>query len=84
MQKVEELKMTNKVFPTVHQLVDQVEQTQQENIEAAAQAVAQCIIDGGIIQAWGGGHSMAGAMEVAHLSLIHISSVTTIFGSSPN
>ena len=54
MQKVEELKMTNKVFPTVHQLVDQVEQTQQENIEAAAQAVAQCIIDGGIIQAWGG------------------------------
>lgn len=27
--------MTNKVFPTVHQLVDQVEQTQQENIEAA-------------------------------------------------
>ncbi len=42
--------MTNKVFPTVHQLVDQVEQTQQENIEAAAQAVAQCIIDGGIIR----------------------------------
>ena len=58
--------MNNKVFPTVRQLVDQVEATQQDNIEAAAQAVAQCIIDGGIVQAWGGGHSLAGAMEVAH------------------
>ena len=45
--------MNNKVFPTVRQLVDQVEATQQDNIEAAAQAVAQCIIDGGIVQAWG-------------------------------
>lgn len=53
--------MTNKVFPTVRHLVDQVEETQQENIEAAAQMVAKCIMDGGIIQAWGGGHSMAGA-----------------------
>ena len=55
--------MNNKVFPTVRQLVDQVEATQQDNIEAAAQAVAQCIIDGGIVQAWGGGHSLAGAMD---------------------
>ena len=46
--------MTNKVFPTVRHLVDQVEETQQENIEAAAQMVAKCIMDGGIIQAWGG------------------------------
>ncbi len=58
--------MENKVFPTVRQLIDEIEQTQKENIEAAAQAMAQCILDGGIIQAWGGGHSLAGAMEVAH------------------
>ena len=58
--------MSNQVFPTVRNLIDQVEQTQQDNIEAAAQAVAQCYLDGGIIQAWGSGHSLAGAMEVAH------------------
>ena len=37
-----------------------------DNIEAAAKAVAQCVKDGHIIQAWGSGHSAAGAMEVAH------------------
>lgn len=58
--------MENKVFPTVRELVDQVEATQQENIEAAAQAMAECVMNGGIIQAWGGGHSLAGAMEIAH------------------
>ena len=58
--------MNNKVFPTVRELIDEVEKTQQDNIEAAAQAVAQCYLDGGIIQAWGSGHSLAGAMEVAH------------------
>lgn|GEM_PF-6213995 len=52
--------MNNKVFPTVRQLVDQVEATQQDNIEAAAQAVAQCIIDGGIVQAWGGRTFLSG------------------------
>lgn len=58
--------MDNKVFPTVKNLISQIETTQMESIEAAAQAVAKCVMDGGIIQAWGAGHSLAGAMEVAH------------------
>lgn len=56
----------NKVFKVIRDLVDDVEATQMDNIEAAANAVAQCIKDGGIVQAWGSGHSAAGAMEVAH------------------
>ena len=56
----------NKVFNVVRDLIDDIEATQMENIEAAAQAVAKCIKDGGIVQAWGSGHSAAGAMEVAH------------------
>ena len=56
----------NKVFGVVRDLVDDIEATQMDNIEKAAQAVAKCVKDGGIIQAWGAGHSAAGAMEVAH------------------
>ena len=56
----------NKVFNVVRSLVDDIEATQMDNIEAAAKAVAQCVKDGHIIQAWGSGHSAAGAMEVAH------------------
>lgn len=58
--------MDNKVFPVVRKLIDMIEKTQKDNIEAAAEVVAHCIIDGGIIQAWGGGHSVAGALEVVH------------------
>ena len=56
----------NKVFNVVRSLVNDIEATQMDNIEAAAKAVAQCVKDGHIIQAWGSGHSAAGAMEVAH------------------
>lgn len=58
--------MSNKVFPTVRALIDQIETSQQENIEAAAAAVADCVANGSLVQAWGAGHSLAGAMEVAH------------------
>ena len=58
--------MNNKVFPMVYDLVKQIEETQAENIELAARTVADTIKNGGIVQAWGGGHSYAGAMEVAH------------------
>lgn len=56
----------NKVFPTVRELIDQVEKTQGANIEAASQAMAACIEKGGIIQAYGAGHSNAGALELTH------------------
>lgn len=56
----------NQVFKTVRDLIDEVEQTQKENIEKAAIAVADAIENGAIIQAFGAGHSNAGALELTH------------------
>lgn len=56
----------NPVFETVKSLIDDVEKTQQEVIEQAAIACADAIEKGGLLQAFGSGHSEAGAMEVAH------------------
>ncbi|MDY3092591.1 MAG: SIS domain-containing protein, partial [Erysipelotrichaceae bacterium] len=56
----------NPVYDVVRDLITDVEKTQQENIEAAAVACAKAIENGGILQAFGSGHSEAGAMEVAH------------------
>lgn len=56
----------NKVFDVVRSLIDEVESTQIENIEKAAVAFADAIEKGGIIQAYGSGHSVAGALELTH------------------
>ena len=56
----------NPVFDVVRDLIADVEKTQQESIEQAAVACADAIEKGGILQAFGSGHSEAGAMEVAH------------------
>ena len=56
----------NPVFDVVRDLIADVEKTQQESIEQAAVACADAIKKGGILQAFGSGHSEAGAMEVAH------------------
>ncbi|SJZ71410.1 sugar isomerase domain-containing protein [Anaerorhabdus furcosa] len=56
----------NPVFETVKNLIDDVERTQQEAIEKASIACADAIEKGGMLQAFGSGHSEAGAMEVAH------------------
>lgn len=58
--------MSNKVFAEVRNLVDEVENTQEESIDAAAELFAEAIINGGIIQAFGAGHSNAGALEITH------------------
>lgn len=56
----------NPVFNVVNELIKNVEDTQMEAIEQASIACADAIEKGGILQAYGSGHSEAGAMEVAH------------------
>lgn len=56
--------MSNPVFQVVRELLADVESTQQENIEAAAQIIAETFRRGGILQAYGVGHSSAGASEL--------------------
>lgn len=56
----------NQVFSTVKELIEEVETTQMEAIEEASKAVAKAIMSGGIIQAFGAGHSNAGALELTH------------------
>ena len=58
--------MENKVFSYVEDLLAEVKASEQEHIEAAAQLFADSIINGGIIQAFGAGHSNAGALELTH------------------
>lgn len=56
--------MRNKVFECVDDLLKKVESSQQENIEKAARLFADALEGGGILQAFGSGHSQAGAMEL--------------------
>ena len=56
----------NPVFDVIHNLIDDLKNTQMEVIEEAAVACADAIESGAILQAYGSGHSEAGAMEVAH------------------
>lgn len=56
--------MNNPVFETINALVADVQNTQMDNIEAAARLVADTFKKGGILQAYGTGHSDGGAGEV--------------------
>lgn len=58
--------MRNQVYPTVYELIKEVEETQGANVSAAAEVIADCIEKGGILQAFGAGHSNAGALELTH------------------
>lgn len=58
--------MSNKVFNVSRNLIDELEDTQMEAIESAATLFADAIMNGGIIQAFGAGHSNAGALEITH------------------
>jgi uncharacterized phosphosugar-binding protein len=58
--------MHNPVYQTVHELITEIESTQNEAIEAAARLMVQTIENGGLIQAYGAGHSFAGALELCH------------------
>lgn len=58
--------MDYQVFNTVEQLIKDVKETQMDNIHLAANAIAESIMNGGILQAFGAGHSNAGALELTH------------------
>jgi len=58
--------MRNLVFTKTEELLKQVEETQQEAIEQVAQAIVETLDKGGILQAFGSGHSIAGAKEICH------------------
>lgn len=58
--------MQNEVFSVAGKLIEQLKETQQENILAAAKCVADTFEAGGILQAFGSGHSNAGALELCH------------------
>lgn len=51
-------------FEAIDKVVNDIKSTQRENISAAAQIIADSIMKGGILQAFGSGHSYAAAIEV--------------------
>ena len=58
--------MGNIVFDKVRELLDDAEASQAQAVEQCAQLFADAILAGGIIQAFGAGHSNAGALELTH------------------
>ena len=54
----------NKVYECVEELMHQLDETQEENINAAAKLFAESLKAGGMLQAFGSGHSQAGASEL--------------------
>jgi uncharacterized phosphosugar-binding protein len=51
-------------FDKAKEVMGKLEETQQENIHKAALLISESIRNGGILQAFGSGHSYAGAIEV--------------------
>ncbi|MFI3284095.1 MAG: SIS domain-containing protein [Erysipelotrichaceae bacterium] len=58
--------MSDIVFDLVDALTKECRETQKENIEQVASAMADSLMNNGIIQAFGAGHSNAGALELTH------------------
>lgn len=54
-----------KFFDLAKEIMEELETTQKENIYNAAKLVANSIMNGGILQAYGSGHSYAGAIEIS-------------------
>lgn len=58
--------MRNRVYSYVENLLKDLENTQENNVEVVATAVADTIQNGGLVQAFGAGHSYGGALELTH------------------
>ena len=56
---------SDKFFNKVDELIADIKATQKKNISDAAAVIANSIMSGGIIQAFGSGHSYAAAIEIA-------------------
>lgn len=52
-------------FDVIDDMIKDVKNTQGDNVNKAAEIIADSIMNGGIIQAFGSGHSYAGAIEIA-------------------
>ncbi len=59
------MNLVDKYNQNIMSVIDKINNTQMENIEEAAKVVADTVVNGGIIQAFGSGHSFAGAIEIA-------------------
>lgn len=58
--------MENKVYSVVDDLLNKVRTTQGENVEKAAMLFVNALKHDGLLQAFGSGHSQAGASELCH------------------
>ncbi len=58
--------MANEVISNAMSLLEKLEQSQPDNVSKAADSVVQALTHGGILQAFGCGHSVAGALELCH------------------
>lgn len=58
--------MRNEYFKVIEDLLKEVEATQSENITKAGELIASSIMNGGILQAFGSGHSYAAAIEITN------------------
>jgi len=56
--------MRNRYFAVIEDLLKEVEEKQAANVTKAAEIIAESIMSGGILQAFGSGHSMAAAIEI--------------------
>src|SRR5699024_8496201 len=56
---------SKKYFEEINKLLNNLEETQQENIELAGSIISESIVNGGILQAFGSGHSYAAAIEIS-------------------
>ena len=52
--------MENKVYDVVEGLIQKLKTTQEENVEKTARLFADALKNGGMLQAFGSGHSQAG------------------------
>lgn len=59
------MNLIDKYKENIYSVLEQIESNENEAIEAAAQIIADSVENGGIIQAFGSGHSFAGAIEIA-------------------
>ena len=56
--------MENKVYGVIEGLIQKLQSTQEENVEKTARLFADALKNGGMLQAFGSGHSQAGASEL--------------------
>ena len=56
--------LRNQYYAEIEKLLREVEQTQADNVTQAARLLADSIMSGGMLQAFGSGHSLAAAIEI--------------------